>query len=53
MAQARWTLAMCDRFRCLPSQLYREDADLMRLLAIEREYGPSEVYGEEGWDYAQ
>lgn len=26
---------MCDRFHCLPSQLLGEDADLLRLLAIE------------------
>lgn len=28
-------LAMCERFGCLPSQLYREDADLLRLAQIE------------------
>lgn len=28
-------MQMCERFGCLPSQLYREDADLLRLLNIE------------------
>lgn len=26
---------MCERFGCLPSQLYAEDSELLRLLAIE------------------
>lgn len=28
-------MQICERFGCLPSQLYREDASLLRLLAIE------------------
>lgn len=34
---------MCDRFKCLPSQLYAEDAGLYRMLEIEAEVrGPDE-----------
>lgn len=29
-------LGLCQRFGCLPSQLLAEDAELMRLLEIER-----------------
>lgn len=29
-------LALCDRFRCLPSQLVGEDASLFQMLEIER-----------------
>lgn len=32
---------MCERFHCLPSQLLAEDAELMRLLAVERLGHPS------------
>lgn len=32
---AMWMLNLCARFHCLPSQIERESADLMRLLAIE------------------
>ena len=28
-------LAVCDRFKCLPSQARREDAGIVRLLKIE------------------
>lgn len=28
-------LGLCDRFHCLPSQLYEEDADLIRMVAIQ------------------
>jgi hypothetical protein len=28
-------MQMCERFGCLPSQLYREDAEMLRLLTIE------------------
>lgn len=27
-------VGLCDRFKCLPSQLYQEDAELVRMLAI-------------------
>lgn len=33
---------MCERFHCLPSQLYAEDADLFRLVAIEQRGRPPE-----------
>lgn len=29
-------LGLCDRFKCLPSQLYEEDAELMRMIVIQR-----------------
>lgn len=29
-------LALCDRFRCLPSQILAEDGEVFRLLEIER-----------------
>lgn len=28
-------LGLCDRFRCLPSQVYAEDAEILRLIRIE------------------
>lgn len=34
MSHAQLVLGLCDRFRCLPSQLYAEDAELLRLLRI-------------------
>jgi hypothetical protein len=40
-------LGLCERFGCLPSQLYEEDADLLRLLALE-ELGGGANTGEEG-----
>jgi hypothetical protein len=27
-------LSLCERFKCLPSQLYREDVELLQLLEI-------------------
>lgn len=35
-------LRVCERFGCLPSQLEQEDAELLRLLAIERLGTPAE-----------
>jgi len=32
---ARWVLAQCDRFKCLPSAIEDEDAELLRLLKLE------------------
>lgn len=32
---ARLILGLCDRFHCLPSQIYEEDAELFRMLTIE------------------
>lgn len=44
--EAELVLGLCERFGCLPSQLYAEDAELLRLLAIE-EYAtpPGDVPG--------
>ncbi len=36
-------LGLCERFGCLPSQLYAEDAEIFRLLAIE-ELGGSRAH---------
>lgn len=36
-------LGLCDRFKCLPSQLLAEDAYLMKLLHIESLGKPEEV----------
>lgn len=35
MAIAQTVVGLCDRFKCLPSQLMGEDASLLRLVAIE------------------
>lgn len=40
---------MCERFHCLPSQLYEEDAELMRMLAI-RAMGTKNKAGEGEFD---
>jgi hypothetical protein len=32
-------LALCERFHCLPSQLYAEDAELLQMLLIVKEGG--------------
>lgn len=29
-----FVLSLCERFRCLPSQIDQEDAEIVRLLAI-------------------
>jgi len=42
---ARWILRNCERFGCLPSELLEEDAELLRLLAIEQLAAPEEVAG--------
>ena len=34
-------VGLCERFHCLPSQLYAEDAELLRLIDI-RDYGKEE-----------
>ena len=31
-------LYLCDRFKCLPSQVDAEDASLMRMILLERRY---------------
>lgn len=33
---------MCERFHCLPSQLFAEDAEFLRLIYIEK-YGKPET----------
>lgn len=38
-------LGLCERFGCLPSQLYAEDANLLRLLTVEK-LGRPEPRGE-------
>ena len=37
MTEEEWVLDMCRQFRCLPSQLLAEDAELMRALTVEAE----------------
>jgi hypothetical protein len=32
---AQFILRLCERFGCLPSKLYEEDAELIKLLTIE------------------
>jgi hypothetical protein len=39
LSEARTLLALCDRFRKLPSEILAEDAHLFELLAIEGRYG--------------
>lgn len=34
--EALTILRLCERFGCLPSQLYAEDAELMRMIEIEK-----------------
>lgn len=40
--EAELVLSMCDRFHCLPSAVYEEDASLLRLLQIESIYKEDE-----------
>lgn len=44
-------IGLCERFSCLPSQLYAEDADLLRMVQLvgaETEEGPDDYdYGGE------
>jgi hypothetical protein len=40
---------MCARFHCLPSQLYREDAELLRMLALEELMNPEEEVDDGEW----
>ena len=42
-------LGLCERFGCLPSQLLAEDAELLRLVDIERLGTPPEPEGGEQW----
>jgi hypothetical protein len=42
-------LALCERFGCLPSQLYAEDASLLRMLRVVQAGTPDPVGGEPGW----
>src|SRR6266700_1567654 len=36
LRRARLILGLCDRFRCLPGQLKGEDAEVLRLIAVEQ-----------------
>lgn len=38
LAEALDTLYLCDRFKCLPSQIEAEDASIIRMIQIERRY---------------
>ena len=38
---------MCERFHCLPSQLYEEDSDIIRLVRIHQEGTPEPEEPEE------
>ncbi len=40
LRRARTVLGLCRQFGCLPSQLYAEDAELFRMLEIERRGTP-------------
>ena len=35
LTRARTVLQLCDRFHCLPSQIEKEDAEVLRLIKIE------------------
>lgn len=37
---------MCEKFGCLPSALYKEDVELLSLLAIVERGTPPEDYGD-------
>lgn len=43
LARAELVLGLCREFSCLPSALAREDAGLLRLLAIEQMGRPPET----------
>lgn len=38
-------LGLCERFGCLPEQLYEADADLFRMVAVEARGRPPEQDG--------
>ncbi len=40
-------LGMCEKFHCLPSQLYAEDAELVRMVNIDQYGKPEEVSADE------
>lgn len=40
-------LNLCDRFKCLPSQLYEEDAEIIRLVTIQALGRKKEQEGED------
>ncbi len=35
LEHAQLVLSLCDRFHCLPSQLMREDVEVLKLLQVE------------------
>ena len=44
-------VGLCERFHCLPSQLYQEDAEFLRMLEIVRMGTKQEPeYDEEGFE---
>lgn len=45
MVEADLILGLCDRFKCLPSQLANEDASLLRMIAIQDMGTPEEKKG--------
>lgn len=47
------TLAVCDRFKCLPSQALKEGASVFRLLSIEQLGTPPRRAREEADGYGQ
>lgn len=52
LTNARWVVGLCEKFGCLPSQLYKEDVELIQLLNIiemgtPEEAEPDETYEEE------
>jgi hypothetical protein len=36
VTEALFTLKLCDRFSCLPSQLEKESVELLRMIEMER-----------------
>lgn len=49
--EALTVLRLCDRFHCLPSQLYAEDSELMRMIEIERVVSEDERQRSQDQDY--
>jgi hypothetical protein len=47
LAEADLVIGLCERFHCLPSQLYQEDASILRLLAIHQKGHPEREDPEE------
>ena len=43
-------LGLCDRFKCLPSQLLKEDAELLRLVRIQAMGNPEHRDEPDPWE---